>query len=811
LSALLKPSCLEPALPFLVNANFIPDSGRKYLEDNEWNLFLIRQIAYYHLALIKDIATINKIWRRQALELLASYDLENVSKKKQIGFRDGFKKGLKEIEFVPVMFAAEDFCGFADCIIDKIAFFEERDWPIAKQLLNRQSLVYSNEKGAANLNILNELLPQKIKNHNINFNFALLVSLLAELDKQTVELNFKLFTFLQKNCTRLDLLDDIKQLNFILTESGEACKPSELYLGNTLPVSIRRLIDVKLMHPDLAIQIDEDLAIWLGENLDIKEKTKIEILRDYLFDKLDSSLFEDTQANIEIVKFIFAAYLEESFDEDDYIRLRGLKLLTTKGSYLSAVKAYLPDELEPTIPLEEDIAQNVFVTIKYLDDLSESNKDKWRGFFLKIGVKGNITVHFEESVKRGDLINIIGDPIKYYFEYLKQNNIPGSVSNTESTNKHKLTNFVYVDFIDWLPLEKAYSQLFWQRIVRDYDKLYEYAGSAQYHITKKKFDLTNKFNFIIYYVSNHACVKANDGNYYRSADLYASMIWPHPLDFLKIADIGAAFTKEQAEFFHFKTIINLTDCLLILTKMKEAVIKSEISKNYVLVFENILHLKISNEEKMQLKNWPGYLMAEDNSWQERSKLTYFNSIDGEVPHDPAYIKRLPKFSPDKMLKICNLFNITVFDQKNVKYIPVDDRLEKNTDSSLTRYLNDRIISIAVIEAKGENIDILEKLKEICNKIIFLKIYEVSQLKHMNNVPGLEIKIYLDHRERKLYYIGRWQKNCKDIADRLSDYLNLSESTRVKIKDVLKKNDYASDQLVKYKINQADITHYKEML
>lgn len=110
------------SLPFMVNADFVPDSSREKLQgDNEWNEYIVSKIAYFHLRWLNAIAAASieqNIFQSEYLSLLlkdllpADFSIQQLIDR----YNKAYLKALKEVRFI--ISDKQTLCLVSEIILD---------------------------------------------------------------------------------------------------------------------------------------------------------------------------------------------------------------------------------------------------------------------------------------------------------------------------------------------------------------------------------------------------------------------------------------------------------------------------------------------------------------------------------------------------------------------------------------------------------------------------------------------------------------------------------------------------------------------
>lgn len=796
----------QRGIPFLANAEFIPDNTRSALvKNNAWNIFLFKQIAYMQFKWANEIATTDNMRRNQIFQILSTPKIQAFDETLSDAFARGFLKGARDIPFIPSNSDQNVLLRLSECLIDEIQFFNIVQDDLSAFLFNKRAANDALKSKELFVRLYNKLIksntmrvvnPSYTEDEKVLFNFDWLIKLIEQLSHVDAELHYKILKFISVTFNKDEEVEKLRSSKVIMADDGTMALPSEVYLANfdlsNLPNSVKTLMTCKFIHQKIYNKKDK-LNKWLAHRLEMSSANRGKLIRDNIIDKLDDPIFKERQANIEIVRFIFNAYLEGDL-KDEGMALSKLMLFTTTGTLLEARFAYLANRYHPSLELEGNINKDIFITPDYVND--ESQLEKWKEFLIFIKVKENITLKYEiNEYSRGQLIDMFGAFIEEYFNYLKKEyEVPRRLLKNDNLNKHHIGDFVYIDFIQLLP-DKNYAKIFWKIITNNWSKIKRYSSNPRYLMFSKK-DEKAIITYLAYYLKTKECIIGSDSNLHKSEDLYWPGIWPNSSTSATLANLPLSFailpldlSEEQATFFNFKVLLSVDDCLRILNKLGANEKLNDLTA-YIIVFKQLLKRKeqgqITRQDEEKLKKWNGKLPAQDNTMQVKSNLMYLVTITGHgVPQGSKYMKVIDELKSEGD-EICEMFNITQQDEKVEEFIPIEIQLQKGERGGLIDRLKRSLVIIAITEARYRAAKDIEVLSELANKMRRIQIYTAEQLLS-NNDSLAKKKVYFNIEQKQLFYVGRWTGNNKiisEIATYLQNYFGLSEVAKDELIHIL---------------------------
>ena len=375
--------------PFLVNADFLTTANREDLHrDNDWNAFIFENLAYEFFISLRKLCTDEKSYRNFITDLIPIPDQLKLYEKLAESFNRGFKRGLKEIAFIPSE-ESEELLKLSDAILDETG--------ITNRIIKPEAIksVLEIDK---HLHFISNSLEksEKFKELGVNiFNVGKLVEFLKKYSFSDGEEYLQILKHLQKKGYGNRLL--VEQVQIIYDEmEGLIASTADCpiyFQPSEHDKVLLTFADFLFIHPGLDLNCKEDPDIHSClKSLGVKEFHPIKIIQD----RIKSNLYEPNKnefdAYIDHIKFIFK-YRGE-LTHDNYQELSKLKVLyKTDGKYYPSIASdcYLSDYYNPDNPpaIAQGLGQNEFhfIISDYASGSENESVEAWRQFFLNIGVK----------------------------------------------------------------------------------------------------------------------------------------------------------------------------------------------------------------------------------------------------------------------------------------------------------------------------------------------------------------------------------------------------------------------------------------
>ncbi len=752
--------------PILVNAPFLLDLSREALIDDQWNKFLIAEIAKANFSFMRDLF---KQQSRAALRTLAPNVLIGVSD--LLG--EVFKKQMELCQqeaFLPPQ-EGLNFLNVTECIVDPTGFY--------KQLYDARLVLPGTERFVhPDINTQDVLGRFKANTTTLDNIITLLPGLMSvhsSVDTCLLILRFFCRIFQRNNQFAPAQFDCFKGQRFVVTTRLQLVSLAEVHLplvSKQHPVELPFCLPLHVIHP--ALLTDEILA-WLKQIY--MKPLKADTIVNYYQKSLNDLTLETRETNIQIIRMFFILFSQKEIKEGDVRLLKGIQLLTKSGKILPSNHVYLSDIFKPRFPLEKHLpnAPKLFISSDYY--YNEESIQTWNKFFIALGVYDTCELAFVSRITVSTLRGIPGSYIEQYLEHVF------SVNNGEYRPAKRLPkgddyilSFAYFPWIELIKASDSFSNHFWDRILASTNAILNSFANTTYHAMNKG-EQQQPITYLQYVFQHQALICDKKGKYHSSKELYAPSMEQFIGDYLPTAVLPVALSSGMEQFLGFKTKLDVEGCRVLLIELQKP--ECYRHESYKLALEHLL-LNLRSEqdkEKITKINWSFH--ATDNSWQIPSKLQYLSQIRSSLPIDsPDWIK--PVLGEREMEELCAFFKIKAGQKKQDQTI----YQKAQACDELKEFILERIPEIAFRWAhhRGNDTPPEEYVDILLKSIASLEFYMLEEEDDFYDASEEFEPMIVDNC---FYYDASWRMGLENIAITLSEHLRFVGTEATLLKDAIR--------------------------
>ena len=762
------PTQVRCGFPFVVNGDFLLNADRARLIDNQWNAFLFGLIGYYQLKFLANLSPrFNSATTIQTFKLLPEKVTFNAIIAIEKSYQEGLAKAIQEVAFVPSLREPHRLVKVPEVIIDSTGFFQ-----------GFSNLSFKDGTLVINSAIVrSHFMPLFQKHIKKQINYMDLWGMLEgfigrhpDLETQQYLLAFLKKLFEQKTLDILSIEMSLKNKKMILSDQYQLCCPQDLYLMTKAVEEVPGVEQLVLVLPELS-EYSETL-----KKIGVRKASRLEFIRRFIkADILEGKISAATV--VPISRLIFDAMQSRELEEKDWEYLRKFPVKTKRGSLKLGSECYLSDTYYPTLPLEANLpVTDIFVTMEYF--VSQKDITLWKQFFIKLGVKEDIKIQHEYRIERKVL-----EKKRYAQDYLKQLSMQGH-SHLAS---HDICNFIDVDLLEYASMPD-FSPVFWEILLSNWAQLKRW-GKSSYQTNKYSYEI--KLSYLQFCIRQYVLVASNLNTYLPVNQLFMPALLPYVGEALPVAKMNVSMTEEQADFFGFKSKLTVKDCLEILEYINIKEVKKDL-KRYTVILKYLLEMELTENDKVELKKWSGLLLSQSNTLQPVKNLQYFFHPHFNAPIDPNWLKVLPAFSSNEMVKIAELFGIPVMGMDSIEVL-TQEKNQHYSEIARTHVLEKLPIMALMIahEHNEEPAEVLGTLKLKIEKLTFSSV-EVLQVRVGKSVtsPSAYLQDNILYFENEYTHTLTKNAFCKMMvnylklthiaADTLETYLYLNNLQDLKV-------------------------------
>ncbi|MDQ6531921.1 sacsin N-terminal ATP-binding-like domain-containing protein [Flavobacterium sp. LHD-85] len=765
------PTKAEKKFPFLINGDFLTNAERTALMPNVWNEFLFTQIAARQLEWFKELQQTD--YKFDVLKLLKGKYSGYSPSLIDAAYNKSLEAAAATIDFLPQQHKTGTTT-ISHAVLDSIGFSE---YFHASFITNYMEV--SDTHGVVDLRMesqtgLTALGAEK-------FDFSQVIDLVhSKVINDTVRAGELIRFFFNKtiNNQNPSWRQPLTTAPFILDESGEFSTPGEIFFPSANAAADIDFSSLNYIHSSLLASYGEnkDMMSWL-QSLGVREPLDIEILRKAVLPMVKNSGI--TLANrLNLTRFIFKNYKSGQLSDQDYAELRGLHLLTANGMQLPA-RSYLSDQYRPDNNLTAVLPLANFVSEDYIENPEDITY--WKQFLKRIGVRDSISVDLiEETVERNAFQRNHPEAAPYFSWLDSTTAYPSAFYPYRNSGQHYIQNFTAIEFRDHL-LNRDFAKLFWTRTLENWDDFAAKCSKSVYYYYRGN---TAAPSYIEYYFKNFDCIPCTDGICRKSQEVFApsfkSIVGKH----LPVADLPAAMTAVQTDFFAFKKQISPNECLMLLSAVSALPLESDTNRQLFSIYDQLISIPSQKVQSLrpEITQWKdtGHLLTIDNTFMPAGQLYIYAVQNMQAPMGTdRFLKTSGKHSRDEINALAEFFSIPIITRDMLEFVPIG----ASQDESLRQALLKRAAFIALIYSKKSTekyLKILASCVAVFEKTAFINAETISLV--YKDSSGVVVDSKIDcwaGQPGEFYFTGKWNSplTIYSLSSSLSSLLKFENMER----------------------------------
>lgn len=491
------PTDVKSGLPFFVNGEFLLKQDRGGLLDNDWNAFLIEEIARLQFVVLSNLAAFPK-YHSVLLSLMPTQDMSSHQLMYfKSAYASGYSKGLAEQRFIPS--SDGELLLLSECVFDQHHFFCPDNGGFSKnckaedlfpELFIPSNRVISHQLGPkeeliSKLNLLSSQLfsAEKFVYH--------LPSYIEHVHKDKSKLK-RLWGYLIRvnSVSLMNALTEKPWLKLTSSEfeAAEKCfisRDTDGIAGLSLTMSNLSVIDDHILAQDIRANI----ADWLELKLKVKPVNFLALIDAHYRRLLEENSVDKAMAQ-EMLGVMYSVFL---YDPD---ALRNILIDFSKifPIEIGEQRLVIKECLMPSYLLVDASLSTVAVTAcvpeDYFSSIYSYEQSKLREFLIAMGVKTQLDFSKVNTVAEfyahsSFLENYKNHCLKEYAGMIG--------SGFFRTDRHRLENFYVCEFIGKIN-QPGYQKIFWKLLIDRFNLI----SNAAYNpnITDDRKDPKPKFEII---------------------------------------------------------------------------------------------------------------------------------------------------------------------------------------------------------------------------------------------------------------------------------------------------------------------------
>lgn len=745
--------------PFLLNSNFLADTSREKLhEDNAWNKWLMEIAGKQIVDWLAELSTSE--FALQILHLLPEQSKSTANKLTE-SFFETFHCYSQGKPFVPnkgnILKTPNEI------VIDETGLSNE-------EFVNNGIFIsYINSHNKTSLPfdaLVNPKLQSIGKLRKLKSTFFNIEDLIDFFTSEIFKLNHKpeqnhlLIKYFYRDSEKKsnEWFEKLKYIPFIyakgigLMAPNRVCFPSQSELTD-----LER--EIKVIHEKAYDKIvtEQPIIEWL-KRLGVSEVSEIKWLEKEIIPKLNDLNYE--KDFLGVTSTIFKLHKNGLLEKWHYSELNRLKLLCINGIFIEANKCYLSDYYLPELSLEETYKNGYYVSERYCLK-TKLNKTEFKHFLSCIKVSEDVTlVTHEEDLYWGSA----GD--SYYRKFVDKEYDNGSSNWSYHTGcfsqSHAFRRFKEFSLLIFTKNSFVFAKLFWNFIIQKYaessevfeDVVLLHGWSRDYHTYVK--------NYNKWFIENEKCIPCSTGELNKSSTVFSNEKEIKTIcgRDLPVIDVDKPINSFWLEVLCLRTEIEIFEYLKILKIIsnEKELLKSNI-KRIELIYSHILKKipTLTLNEKNIISQWAisHKLFCDNGRFENVNEIIWVNNKDfvNKSEHlKILFISEKFEINSSDFTELLNLFRIQIIDKF---FVELKDKLK---DYSLRRQLLVILPYFSTILERKQFKVYSDEFKRLSNIIDHTEFYNASEIvlsfKNQNEIIlGPSLYAYLD--ESELSFNGKW--------------------------------------------------------
>lgn len=695
------PTKAQMGFPYLINGDFLTNAERTELMENIWNVFLFKEIALRQLEWFAELQ--QTVYQMDVLKLLNDKYPAYSTGQIQTAYNNALESAAGTISFLP-KHGTTELLTIKAAAIDQSKFCEYFPPSVITHYLGMSPL-----DGVVDLRLNKQSIIASLGAKQFTFT-TLLELIRARGLTTTLQITNLILYFYERtrDGKNPSWKNHIEETPFIIDRNGEYKTVKQIFLPSTTSerLGYNEFTELSYIHPDILNHLQQRLRVleWLKE-LGVHEPSELEIMRKAIFPMISHN--EINPSNIlPVTRFVYSIANQKNITDDDYDKLRSLKVLTNNG-LVKAEQSYFPKEFSPEKLLETILPNANFVDPVYIENAEETLM--WKAFFKRIGVREGISIDLiEEKIERRKFEARYIEALPY-LTWLEHNEfVPSIYHPYRYSGQHFIQGFTSIEFRSNLG-DLNFSKFFWGRMIDNWDIFSNKCGNTVYY----RLGGNNKVpSYVEYYVRNYPSIPSTDGVCYKSEEVFTPALKTVIGKYLPVADLSSSITVGQADFFNFKKQISVEECLYLLNVIILQPVNADTTKQLFAIYDQLISKPSSDIRSMrgEIDNWKetAQLLVVNNTFQAAANIYIYAVYNAPVPQGSNRFLKVPPRSNEEINALAEIFNIRVISHDILNFVSEGIR----EDVDLREALMARAKYIALIYAHKYAEDYEKILRQI---------------------------------------------------------------------------------------------------
>ena len=751
------PTSYSIGLSFVINANFITDAGRQQIaKDCIWNEFIFSQIPGLYLNWIAEyVAPHHSDWYKVLPHFLELDDELSIA----------YSQALRDaIDIVPFVRTID---GNTVLIKNAISDFIEINSHIPRDVLN--SFVHTEISEDASIESLVSIeIGQALEQYDVACIKAKHVDTLleksniylADLSDEDL-LNFLIWLKRFSGNQNRRFLESLSYAKILLDENNNLVEPIASFFPSEYSDKNPDITEnAKIVKQGLAKLFDKDLSNWL-KSIGVQEMSNISVIKSVICKK---GFIKQDNA-IKVIRFIFDSEQKEHvLDTLSSSETGTLKLLTKGGKLESADNLFLDSTYGIHVNAGNSLLDDLFVSPEYVRTNTEV--EKWQYFFKKIGVNTQIEI----KCRRFDEDTPLYRSLSTYVEFCKK--------NEKKYNQYPIhTTGLFVDIfiqaqlppiLNFVSDSIHFCRFVWSNVMsapihldesKDYIAGHTGFENYAYGYFKDNVDGHRYLGELLlpYILSSKDILPGTDGRLHKSMDLLAPTDDNFQLcgHYLPTLDLDCKIHIDWLEIINFKTQLNLTDYLTILSAIsQEQNITKENKDRINLIYERMSDnwdFSRDSSNYIQLQNWgkTHKLLSKEGVFEYPSSLYLLLShLSGIELNNQVYHSKYLENS--RFALMIEALGVNIIADHRVNGL--EDAIIDHDITKMLLLKSDFLTAVTENDAFTEETwrESKEKMESAISSLIF---YKVDSISICYGNQEFEKTVY--SKDTEYYYVGKF--------------------------------------------------------